>query len=191
MDDIDLTKLAATAQTVATEHEALTSAITDRQKAEASLLARVVEALTPALPALVSPIRTSERTYWPTSATTATVYDTHDARGIRVDGDGPEQDHPSANEGQYEGKALYLMESGTFAVLRYEGHWSRWQGATSEWEAEVVPLTVEEVPANGWDVDEVVKALAASLASHVGKRTKTTQKARERADKLAALARLL
>jgi hypothetical protein len=70
--EVDLVKLVADAQRVGQEHQKLTDAISEEHKAEAALLAKVVEAVRPALKALSSRLKVYERTWWPDGVSTDT-----------------------------------------------------------------------------------------------------------------------
>ena len=183
-----INKLREDALAIASEHDELTRTTTQRQAAEARVLAGVVEAVRPALRAMASRIATSERTSGLATDRQRECKTHHDTPGLRVDGDGLEEDCPRDFTGSHEGSALYLLADGTFAVLTYSGSWSRWQGSTSWWEAEVVPVTVDEVPANGWSTDEIVARIAKALASHQGTRKAASARNVARAEKLGAVA---
>jgi len=188
---MDIENLAAKAATVAREYEAASEAIGDRHKAEAELLAVVVEKIKPALRALSSRIKAQERTWWPTNVTTAEDVEYHDARGVPIAGDGLERDHPRANSGRYEGRRLWLLDDGTFAVSEYEGTWSRWQGAESRWECGLLRITSPETIAREWKVDEIIAALSEAIDRQVGTREGVAKKASARAEQLRAITALL
>ncbi len=184
-------QLAGLARAVAGQHGALQSAIEDERGAEAQLLEKTVDAVRPALRALSSRLKASERTFWPDRVSTATEKSYHAERGILVDGDGPTQDHPRANEGSISGQDLVLLDDGTFAVLDWSGSWSRWQGAPSSMQSALTPITARDVVEN-YDAENIAQNLVDRLEAQVnGKATKTTAAARERAERLRAVASLL
>ncbi len=112
-------------------------------------------------------------------------------RGVRVVGSGPEEDCPRDNAGAYEGSDLFLREDGSFVTLDYSGRWSRWQGASNEWEAEESGLTLAQV-ARRYDAEDIVSAIEAALRRYVeGNATKRAEQLRAKADRLAAVAKLV
>lgn len=186
-----LTTLAELAPRVAAQHEEHQAALAALAAEEAALLDRVVEIVRPALRALSSRPLVGQRTCWPDRVSTATADTRADWRGVRLAGDGPDEDHPRANDGAYEGTDLYLRPDGTWSRLRYSGTWSRWQGATSEWEAEVEVLATAQV-VRTYEVADLVRALLAACERQLaGNATARTAAARQRAAKLAALVALL
>lgn len=189
MDPEQLEKLAATADTVAAEHRELTTAIDAKHEQAAALLTAVVERIRPALPALASGVWRSYRSWWPTNIYNTDEHDTFKWRGLLVAGSGPEEDHPQSDQGGYEGGGLWLADDGRWYRVTYDGSWSRWQGADSQWEACADRLTVSQVVL-AYDVDEIVTAITAALDSHVGRRAKATASATETAERLAALTTL-
>lgn len=189
--DQTVTTLDNLARRVATQHDAMAAAITDERHAAAEVLARAVEVARPALRAISSRVLQERRTFWPTSVETATEETYHDVRGLRLAGDGPERDHPRANDGAIEGEDLLLLDDGRFVRLTWSGSWTRWQGRSSESRSELEILTLAEVVA-GWDLDEILAALAKALEAQLsGRAEKTTKAATERAEKLRAVAALL
>ena len=186
-----LATLARLAPVVEAQHGALVAAIDEEATAEAALLARVVDLVRPALRALSSRLKASERVWWPTSTETASEKTYHEERGILVDGTGPERDFPRANDGTISGGDLALLDDGSFAVLDWSGNWTRWQGRSSEESSTLTRITVRDV-AEGWDVETIARALVDRLESQVnGKAPKTAAAARERAEKLRSVSALL
>jgi hypothetical protein len=163
-------------------HEAVT-------EAEAELLTRVVEAVKPALRAVSTRRRITERTFWPDRACPETVY-TAGPAALRVHGSGPKEDYPRANRGSIEGTDLFLNPDGTWTETTYSGSWSRWQGEGSSWDAEAKVLTAHEV-AKAYDVDDVIKAIGEALTKAKGTREKPTARALDRAAKVRAVAELV
>ena len=191
MSDPNPARLAALAAKVADQHGTMQAAIADAREAEAQLLAQIVDAVRPALKALSSRIKASERTWWPTSTETATEKSYHPERGIFLDGTGPERDHPRANDGAILGRDLFLLDDATFAVLDWSGNWTRWQGRTSEETSTLTRITLRDV-VDEWDAETIAADLADRLQAQVeGKAPKTTQAARDRATKLRSVSTLL
>lgn len=186
-----LTTLERLAPVVEAQHSALTAAIDEEATAEAALLARVVELVRPALKALSSRLKASERVWWPTNVETASEKSYHEERGVRLAGSGAERDHPRANDGSIEGTDLVLLEDGTFARLDWSGSWTRWQGRSSDEESALTRLSLADVVAR-WDVDDIAGALVEKLEAQVtGRAPKTTAAAKDRAEKLRAVNALL
>lgn len=187
---MDIENIAAKAAQVGSEYETSQAAIAERDAAEANLLEALIERIRPALRALSSRIQSRERTWWPDNASTATETDHFSERGLCVAGGGVKRDHPRANAGSYEGTDLWLLTEGRFAEVTYSGHWSRWQGAASAWEASLTSRTTAQI-AHDYDVDEIVATISEALDKATGSREKTTTKARERAEQIRAVTTLL
>lgn len=190
MDD-PATKIDNLSRLVAEQHATLQAAIDEQRQAEEELLEKLVESVRPALRALSSRLKASERMWWPTSVETATEKTYHPERGVRLDGNGPERDHPRANDGSVGGTDLVLLDDGTFARLDWTGNWTRWQGRTSNEESTLVRLSLREV-AEEHDVDEIAARLHELLTQQLaGKAGKTTQAAKARAEKVRSVSLLL
>jgi hypothetical protein len=188
---MNIESIAAKAAQVGSEFQTSVAARAERDKAEAELLEAVVEKVRPALRAISSRIKKSNRTWWPDNVSTASEHSHFEERGLLVHGDAhPECDHPRANRGSYEGGGLWLLTDGTFASVVYEGSWSRWQGEGESWTAELTPLTALEV-AEGYDVDGVVAAISTAIDKQAGSREKPIKAATERAEKVRAVTSLL
>lgn len=174
---------------LAAEQEEATAAAS---RAEAELIKQIVELVKPALRALSSRVKVRERTWWPDSVSTATEEDFASWRGFRVSGDGPERDHPGANQGEIEGVDTFIKADGSLCRLRYSGDWTRWQGRAEEWtasEATITPLDLaREVGA-----EDIVKVLSEAVQRQLssGGREKATARSRERAAVLGALSTML
>jgi hypothetical protein len=184
-----LAKIQSEAPRVASEYAAHEAAIAAERDVEAAILTQAIEAARPALRAIAQRIVTSERTYWPTSATTASDEQYHDVRGVCVsDGvPGPLRDHPRANRGAYQGTDLFVLVDGSLLELAYSGQWSRWQGEGSSWETTARVLTPREAM-DGYDLATVLGYLADKLARQA--RVAQTAKARDRAERLEAVVKL-
>ena len=184
-------RLAELAPAVERQHAEMTSAFEEEQTAEVELLAQLVETVRPALRALSSRLKASEKVWWPDNVSTATEKTFHPERGVLVAGSGPERDHPRANDGGIEGTDLALLEDGTFARLDWSGSWTRWQGRTSEETSTLTRISLLDV-VETWDVDEIARVLVDRLEAQLsGKATKTTAAARDRAEKLRSVSTLL
>ena len=191
MSDPNPARLEELARQVAEQHVEMSDAISDERSAEEALLAQIVEAVRPALRALSNRLRASRRVWWPDNVSTATEETHHDARGIVVDGDGPQHDFPRANEGQIVGEDLVLLDDGSFARRDWTGSWTRWQGRTSVEESTLTPLTLAQVVAD-YDVDEIAESIRERLEEQLsGRAPKRTAAARERAEKLRAVSTIL
>lgn len=189
-----ITAISAIAPIVAANAATLKDAIAEEQAAEAALLDRMVAAVGPgALAAIASRPVIRETVRWHANNTYTSSSETRaDWRGVRMEGKAiPEEDHPRANDGGYEGDSLWLLPDGSWRRLRYSGSWSRWQGATSQWEAKVEALTTAQV-AEVYELEPLVERLHAALdAAAKGATPARAAQAKARAAKLAALLALL
>ena len=184
-------KITNLSRSVAEQHATMEAAFDEERAAEEELLEKIVDASRPALRALSSRILASERVFWPDSVSTATERSFHDERGVRLDGNGPERDHPRANDGGIGGTDLVLLDDGTFVRLDWTGTWTRWQGRTSEETSTLTRITLRDV-VETWDVDVIAATLSERLeAQATGRASKTTASARQRTEKLRAVAALL
>ncbi len=184
-------KITNISRSVAEQHATMEAAFDEERAAEEELLEKLVDAVRPALRALSSRLKASETTSWPTSTETSTEKTYHPERGVRLDGNGPERDHPRANDGSIGGTDLVLLDDGTFARLDWSGTWTRWQGRTSEETSTLTRITPRDV-VETWDVDEIAAALSERLEAQLaGRATKTTAASKDRAEKLRAVAALL
>jgi hypothetical protein len=184
-----ISALAPDAARINAEHAA---AIDAERTAEAQVLEAAIAHAKPALRAVCGKVRVYERHYWVNSVQTETDTTDHEVPGLLLAGNGTAQeDHPRSNGGAYEGCGLWLLRDGTLAELTYAGHWSRWQGSASEWTADLARVTPREAM-DSWELAECLGALKTALERVVnGKAPEKTKAARERAEKLAALAALV
>jgi hypothetical protein len=106
---------------------------------------------------------------------------------------GPMEDTPRANEGTYHGEDLFIREDGTLIGLTYSGSWSRWQGSSWGWTAEITEyVSPLEAIAAGWArVDAYVRNLAAAVVKAEGSRKNAIAANRARAEQLTAIVALL
>ena len=191
MADPSPARLAALAAKVAEQHATMEAAFEEERAAEEVLLGQLVDAVRPALRALSSRLKASEKVFWPDSVSTATEKSYHDERGVILAGTGPERDHPRANDGAIEGRDLVLLDDGDFARLDWSGYWTNWRGRTSKETSTLTRITLRDV-VETWDVDEIAAALSERLEAQLsGRATKTTASARQRTEKLRAVAALL
>lgn len=179
-----LARIETDAPRIAREGAELNVAQNAELDAEAAVLARAIELIKPALAALAHGIRASERTFWPDSAAPATRYTVYEQGGIQLAGNGAEEDYRRANRGDYEGRALYLLVDGTLAEATYTGSWSRWQGESSEWEAEMMPVTPREAM-DSWSLGDALEGICTALGK-VATRPDATKESKERTERLTA-----
>ncbi|MBP7675745.1 MAG: hypothetical protein KBB14_05435, partial [Thermoanaerobaculia bacterium] len=86
---------------------------------------------------------------------------------------------------------LVLLGDGTFARLDWSGHWSKWQGEEDLEASTLTRVSLRDV-VETWDVDEIAATLSERLeAQATGRASKTTASARQRTEKLRAVAALL
>lgn len=187
-----LTTLAGQAAAIQADLDAAAAA---ERTAAAAALRAVIAAAQPALRSIAGRIRTSCRTEWH-GQYTEDVTDHYSVRGVYLGAGraGPTaQQGPDDTRGRYAGSDLYLLADGTLLTLHYDGDWSRWQGATSEWTADIAVLSIEDaLAAHGAAAPEsVADRLAEALRSVIAGAAPERAKAlRARADRLAAIAAL-
>jgi hypothetical protein len=195
---VDLEHLAETAATVAAEAAEADAAREQLEAAQAALLERVIASVRPALRAIGT--RPLDAYHMAHHA------DVNHNGGVRTeerfpfrcvcisDGEpGPMEDAPRANEGAYHGEDLFVREDGALIGFTYSGSWSRWQGSSWGWTAEITQYpTPAEAIAAGWrNVDAYVKNLAAAVAKAEGSRANAIATNRARAEQLTAIVALL
>jgi hypothetical protein len=182
------------APAVAAAHADFTDAQTQERAAEAALLQRVLELVKPALPALCSRMVAKYRLSGIGTASHAesTIY-MKTERSLCVGGDDRAVwgGYGHVNAGNIYGRGRLLLQDGTFAILKYDGHWSNWQGAGAEYETTLVPFTLDRV-VRKWDVASVIERIAKALeAQHKGRLSQRSEDARGNAERLVALAKLI
>jgi len=194
----DLAALAALTAVVTEQDAAHCAAIEAEQQATAAELQRVLDTVRPALRAVCSRVQVGYAAHHQGDVN----YDQGASRqylaerGLYLDTDdpGPGQENPRANGGRYLGTDLFLLGDGRLAWLTYSGSWSRWQGSSSSWDADV-----EYVPAEMAAVEmaaqnrgpRAIAAIRAALAAQAdGTKPKATTAALARAERLTALATL-
>ncbi len=155
-----LAGLAQVLPTVLAEDAEALAARERETAAAAVLLERFVAMVKPAVRALGSRPRISQRIFWVDCCQEEKVTRAP-WRGVLLSpgSAGPEEDHPRANAGEYEGVELWLREDGTLIELTYSGSWSRWQGASSSWEAEEREYSSAAAAVkDGWsEVDQIIE----------------------------------
>lgn len=183
-----LKKIQDTAPAVAAEYDEHQAAIAAERDAEAKVLETAIEAARPALRAISDRIRSS---YYHTGGRNGCnpvkriTY--HAERGVLLCDDYTQPKDETGNRGSYEGSGLYLLTDGRLAVVARDGSWSQWQGEPHSYEQTLTVVTPREAM-DEWKLDEALEALAEALEKQRGKRD--SKAARERAERLAALATL-
>lgn len=192
--ELNSAQLKSDVTVVVTEFDAAERAAEAELAAKSELLSNVIQLVKPALRAIGTKPQLSRR--WVGRRDDVTRYT---KRCVALSCDqpmvGPERDSDNYSDtrGGFEGQDLLLREDGAIVELTYTGSWSNWQGETSSWTATVKEYaSVEEAMADGWDnVELYVSCIVDAVAAAKGSREKSTKKAIERAEKLAALAALL
>lgn len=105
----------------------------------------------------------------------------------------PDEDCPRANSGSVSDRKLALREDGVLICLEYSGSFSRWQGSSFGWDAEITEyLSAEAALNDGWDdVDEYIERIDEVFARSMGGRNKWTKRMFDRAEKINAIAALI
>lgn len=187
-----------TVSKVATEDNEAGMARTAKTKAEGELLERVIEMAKPALKAVGT---RPQIAYHISHHADVNYYggvqteERYAARCVPLSADkfGPEEDCPRANEGRYEGRVFAVRDDGVLVQLTYSGDWSRWQGSSFGYTADVQEYrNALDAIQDGWaKVDEYIERLSKALEGAVGKRKSRTETDRKRADKVTAVFNLL
>jgi hypothetical protein len=190
---VEIKKVEELARQVAEQHADMRAAFAEERAAAAKVLEAAIAAARPALRALVGRIVREERTRWHDNAYTSTERDYHEERGVLIAGTMAEQAHPRDTDGRYTGEALYLLDNGQLAQVEWGGTWTKWQGRGSTMTG---TLRVYESPLacveDGWDAEELVNGLVDALERQAsGRAPERAAKARERAERLRAVAKLL
>jgi hypothetical protein len=190
---MEIKRIEELAGMVAEQHADMRAAYGAERAAEAAVLEAALAAARPALRALVGRIVREERTVWHDNAYTSTERDYHEERGVAVAGSGPERLHPRDTDGRWAGHTLYLLEDGRLAQVAWGGTWTKWQGCGSTLTGELrIYESVLACIEDGWDAEEAVAGLAEALERQAaGRAPERAKAARERAERLAAVARLL
>jgi methionine synthase II (cobalamin-independent) len=162
-------KIADTARQVGKAHDRQAGAWTAAIEARAKLLDGVLEAVRPAIAAIVSRV--------PRSGAVRTVTDYFEWKGIQVDGD--------AAPG-IDARQLVLNDQGTLVELVFA-----WEGKKAEWIARWCPVTSRHAVGE-YDLARVVRVLGAALVAQAGgKSAMTTAVMLTKAHRLEAIATLL
>jgi len=184
-----LEQIEETSPDVAHEYDEHQAAIAKERDAETAVLERAIAAAKPALRALASRIRKRDyQTGGRDGLHPVSEHEDHDERGVVLIDRWGRRSDSTGNRGSFTGRRLYLLSDGQLAVVEREGSWSHWQGEAAEYETTLSILTPREAM-DVWDLEEALEGLAAALAEQAG-REKSTAAAKERAERLAALAKL-
>jgi hypothetical protein len=192
---MEIKRIEELAGQVTAQHAEQQAAYGAERAAEAAVLEAALAAARPAARALASRLVREEVSRW-TDDKTSTYEETtyHELRGAIIAGARKaERDVPRNNRGSYEGSALVLLEDGRLADLAWSGSWSKWQGEGSRVASELrVYGSPAEAIADGWDAEDAVAGLATALERQAaGKAPERAKAARERAERLASVARLM
>jgi hypothetical protein len=194
----DLSRLADIAATVATEAAQADQARAELWTAQAELLGRVIDLARPALRAIGTRTKIAVSVAHHADVNFNGGVDTIEwlsSRALCLSNEkpGPREDTPRANTGTYHGRDLFLVENGTLIGLHYSGTWSRWEGSSWGWSAELVYYEeLLDIFLDKWsDVEEYVSTIAAALEKAAGSRQGATKAARERTAQLQAVVALL
>lgn len=177
----------------AAENLALAEDATEREvRADAQVLAVVIEMVKPALRAIASRIQATEETVWVNGNTQTETHRTWTkVSGVRVIGEGPVDYNRRDNDGRTGGVDVFLATSGELIRVEYTGRWTRWQGSRSHWEAEWSTLPLDAYARNH-SVTLFLTALRDALRQEVrGGRVSAAGARMERAAKVEALLALL
>ncbi len=172
-------------------HGQMVAAIDAERSAEAQVLARAIDLARPALRSVCSRLLLGVSTQWHDNAYTQDTNAYSKTRTVRLAGDdGPSRDHPRDTAGRYEGCSLHLCSDGILYEVTYVGHWSKWQGTGSAWQACLREVTPREAM-DDWELSDCLAVLRDALQSVVqGKAPERANAARARAERLAALCTL-
>lgn len=210
-------KITNLSRSVAEQHATMEAAFAEERAAEEDLLEKLVDAVRPALKALSSRIRhrrlgqtvglgaaqpgySDEETFYlrdfmleEDGWTDGEVDDQVGAavRGVLV---AAGTDHETTGTGTRTetGQKLYLLADSRFAVATFRSQTTQWRGRRDVYEVERWRiLSPAEVVAD-WELDQIAKEVCGKLQAQLnGKAGKTTASARQRAEKLRAVAALL
>jgi hypothetical protein len=182
---------------VVSEFDSADEAHREERRAKAVLLSRVVEMIRPTVRAIgTRPVVKYSVQHHADVNHNGGIEDEdrYDHRCLLLsdDGWGPDEDSPRANTGNFKGARLALREDGALVLFNYSGEWSRWQGSSWGWEAEVIIYDdCLEVVGEWPEVEEYIDRIAKALEKARGSRESGTGKAKQRADRLRALATIL
>lgn len=185
-----VTRIETLATAAGAAYDASCEATAAETAAEAELLTRVIAAAKPGLRAISKRVKVStsiahtyaepECEYLPD----VRAFCLSDRKGARPG----RQQGPNDTRGSYGGADLLVTTDGRFLELDYSGEWSNWQGEGEAWKAEVREISALDV-ASDWTISHMIATLAEALESY--KPEAQTAKSRERAERLAALAKLI
>ncbi len=179
--------IGAKAVQVAAQAENLEASIDEDRTAEAVVLEIAIEAARPALRAICRPMLMVERYATPHVGKHHRAF--HAVKGLHLDGDPHARlDHAEASSGAFEGVGLVLLETGELSTRCFAGTWSKEVGATNECTSHVCTISAREAM-NDWALDRCLSSIVGALEAHLtGKGPDRARKARQRAERLRALA---
>lgn len=193
-----LKDLASQAQAIA---EAQSQAHTEALAAEVVAINQIVETVRPGLRSVCGRFRLEESVWWVGNTHTDSNTTRSAVSGLfiaRDDDDraGPaERKYSDGNTGYYDGSDVFLCAHGSgFYKVKYQGNWSRWQGSSSEWKAELTHMTVEQAVETfkHITVESVIAALTKAFNAVIaGEATTRTEAYKARTAKLSAIQTLL
>jgi hypothetical protein len=168
------------------EHQA---AIQAERDAEAVILDKAIASAKPALKALSSKIVSdSYETGGQNGCNPVYRYEHHKEQGVVLVDDWSREKDESGNRGALVGKRLYLLSDGQLAEVERDGQFSHWQGDADTYETTLNIVTARQAM-DIWNLDDALKSLAEALQGQAN-RAKSTAAAKERAERLSALAKL-
>lgn len=177
----------------AAENLALAEDAKEREaRADAQVLAVVIEMVKPSLRALATRIQVSEETRWVNgNMQTETQVEYAKVAGVRIEGSGPMDRNRRDNDGRTDGVDVFLCTNGELVRVEYSGRWSRWQGASSRWEAEWSTLPLDAY-IRTYSLSSFLISLRDALRKEaLGNRAAQAKSRTERAAKVEALLALL
>ena len=192
MENENVTQIATLTNTVAAEHEAHVAALSSERAAEVELLRAVIEAVRPALKAIASRIKVSNR--WGSNG----VHPGEETEYCELCGlylnpytaIGPWRERRGSTRGSYTGTDRFLLTDGSILELQYDGHWSQWQGETSGWTSTQTVVPLEKLSSK--QVHDAIRAIGEALQKQAdGNKTKRTAASIARATKITAMTALL
>ncbi len=179
---------AAKLATLATDYDAAREAELD---AEASVLDAAIDAVRPALRSMSKRIvQYSYETSGRNGCNPVSETRYFGSRGIVLVDDYERVKDETGNRGDLSGARLVLLSDSTLARVKRSGSWSCWQGEADTWEAEMSMLTPREAM-DRYELDDCLAALSAAVETATkALSSDVTDRARQRAERLHAVATL-
>ena len=191
--EAQISTITALVPQIVADYDASTAAHEELLVAEAELLERVFAIARPAIRAIGDrPLVSSTSSGGRDGCNFRAEAVRADWRGICVSDDKtrPSRDtRGDDTQGTYGGTDLFLRADGTWCALTYAGTWARWQGAVSAWTTSAKSMTSIEV-AHKYDADRIIGQISLAVTA-AGSREKATARAKQLAEKLAAVVHLL